>query len=107
MKRYIDVDAFATILKSHVLYLNDVYGNDCAVGNTLKIVIDEINAFPAVDVQEVKHGEWNRIKQIKHWADTETVSTNIAGFYCSLCGMEEKFKYNYCPNCGAKMNGEK
>lgn len=58
---------------------------------------EAINAAPAADVVPVVHGWWN--------AD-ET---------CSLCGEKStegldatKWNYwlpNYCPNCGAKMDG--
>lgn len=59
------------------------------------------------DVEEVKHGEWLPLKQKKHWADAEIASTNTVGFYCSVCGAEEKLKYRYCHYCGAKMEGKK
>lgn len=54
------------------------------------------------DYVEVKHGEW--------------VHTTELGFLlihhywnCSLCGAmsENSGIENYCPNCGAKMDGEK
>ena len=59
---------------------------------------ERIKALPAADVVPVVHGWWN--------AD-ET---------CSLCGEKStegldatKWNYwlpNYCPNCGAKMDGK-
>lgn len=62
-----------------------------------EICTQEINSIPAADVAPVVHGWWN--------AD-ET---------CSLCGEKStegldatKWDYwlpNYCPNCGAKMDG--
>ena len=49
---------------------------------------------PSADVVEVRRGEWNK---------------NGNGRDCQICG----FKYyanggffNYCPNCGAKMDGK-
>ena len=63
----------------------------------LEICTQEINSIPAADVAPVVHGRWN--------AD-ET---------CSVCGEKStegldavKWDYwlpNYCPNCGAKMDG--
>ena len=42
------------------------------------------------DVQPVKHGRWK-------WSE---------GGQCSECGFHNSnFGYNYCPNCGAKMDG--
>lgn len=53
----------------------------------------------AADVVEVRHGRW-------------VGRGSIADPYikCSLCGQEKpillgNFKFNYCPNCGAKMDG--
>lgn len=66
---------------------------------------DEGDNIPTADVEEVRHGEWIPLKQKKHWADTETISTDIVGFCCSECGAEEKFKHRYC-HCGAKMDGK-
>ena len=52
-----------------------------------------INAAPAADVVEVKHGRW-----VSH--DLEVT------FSCSECDFTTDFRLsNYCPNCGAKMDG--
>ena len=57
---------------------------------------EKIAALPAADVQPVKHGRW-----ICH--DDE-----ILGFTteCSVCHVEGCLDGYYCPNCGAKMDGE-
>lgn len=61
-----------------------------------------IAAMPAVDAVPVVHGRW--IPRKGKW---------FVYFQCSVCG--EKISYpsadgkaltNYCPNCGAKMDGE-
>lgn len=49
--------------------------------------------------RKVQHG---------HWIDAR----HALGFFsprCSVCGQFNKYheKYNYCPNCGAQMNGGK
>lgn len=46
------------------------------------------------DVVEVRHGHWEKLKD---------------GYWCSNCCILEKDlkqEYNYCPNCGAKMDGK-
>lgn len=50
---------------------------------------------PTIDVVPVRHG---------HWTD----DTGIEGAwnYCSVCGEQAIDLYNYCPNCGAKMDEE-
>ena len=53
-----------------------------------------------IEYKEVKHGEWivcGDGKYVPHM--------------CSVCGKTAKLwynnkPYNYCPNCGAKMDGD-
>ena len=49
---------------------------------------------PTIDVAPVKHGRW-----IMH--DDEFGLT----CECSVCHIETMGDGNYCPNCGAKMDG--
>lgn len=55
----------------------------------------KINTIPAADVVEVRHGEW-------------VICSDGYYPYCSICKAEPKngVMSNYCPNCGAKMNGK-
>ena len=60
-----------------------------------------IKTFPAADVAPVRHGRW-----IDAYPDIEPNPMFMYGI-CSECGFEQGIsKYlNYCPNCGAKMDG--
>ena len=50
-----------------------------------------------VDVSPVRHGHWNAINQI---------ATGLPWKYrCNDCGCPQEYTHNYCPNCGAKMDG--
>lgn len=71
-----------------------LYDADAITMNGVKI----LNQFPSSDVEPVKHGRWKCNKP------------------CPVCG-EDRFKGldadiwadwepPYCPNCGAKMDGE-
>ena len=55
----------------------------------------------AADVAPVRHGRW-----IDAYPDIEANPMFMYGI-CSECGFEQGIsKYlNYCPNCGAKMDG--
>ena len=56
---------------------------------------------PTADVVEVKHGYWKR----GQWVD----DYNAGGYYlaeCNLCGCTQEKASNFCPNCGAKMDGK-
>ena len=56
---------------------------------------------PAADVAPVAHGRW-----VDAYPDIEPNPMFMYGI-CSECGFEQGIsKYlNYCPNCGAKMDG--
>ena len=66
-----------------------------------------IQKQPAEDVVEVKHGKW-KLKQYEGGIlDGEIYDE------CSICEYQRffddiRFKtaFNYCPNCGAKMDGK-
>ena len=71
-------------------------------GHTPKDAIDRIAKISA-DVEEVRHGTW------------QTAGTFDDFAKCSVCGLIDhslnevysRGTYNYCPNCGAKMDGER
>lgn len=57
---------------------------------------------PTADVQEVRHGEW--VERVKIRKDGEA---RLVHWQCSLCGCFLGTNIaNYCPNCGAKMDGD-
>ena len=60
-----------------------------------------VDSIPAVDAVEVRHGWW----LFEEYPD-EYYSSK-----CSLCGFETVEAaylkgWNFCPNCGARMDGE-
>ena len=54
---------------------------------------------PIANNAETKHGQWQ-----KHYRSGITVSD---GFVSSCCDMWNERKTPYCPNCSAKMDGER
>lgn len=60
-----------------------------------EICTQEINSIPAADVEPVVHGRW-----IPFHSD---VAGDIQ--YCSACEIGFGAKMDYCPHCGAKMDG--
>lgn len=64
----------------------------------------EIEMITTADVVEVRHGKWEDVVVLD-------VSYNNYQHTCGACGKSyfdnNKFNYPYCPNCGAKMNGER
>lgn len=62
--------------------------------NRLPVWIDELQTH---DVQEVRHGKW------------VNVNPTVDSVQCSNCGYQfqsTELTTPYCPNCGAKMEGE-
>ena len=96
MSRLIDVDA---ITDSEII---DYLGIDYA--SCLPDVRDMLNDQPTIEAVPVVHGEWEEITD--DWSD-ETI------YRCSVCGEDfvtidctpVENLYNFCPNCGAKMEG--
>ena len=57
-----------------------------------------IEIIPAADVAPVRHGRW--VEQEKY--------TFGVMYDCSICGdriLDNGHSWNYCPNCGAIMDG--
>ena len=73
-----------------------LYDADAITMSGVKI----LNQFPGADVAPVRHGRW------------VSVPHKLARV-CSVCNRDEPYKfadidtdvYDYCPNCGAKMDG--
>ena len=83
-KRLIDANAI-----HYCFYDLDNYHSFSAVTD------DEIAEMPTVDAVEVVHGRWVCLEPI------------MCLFICSECGQRiVSESFNYCPNCGAKMDGD-
>ena len=61
--------------------------------------IDRIlNSMPTIE--ECKEGKW------VYGKDEETGEDDLYAWTCSECGGKYPWKPNFCPNCGARMEGE-
>lgn len=65
-----------------------------------------IEGMQAADVQPVVHGKWDTHDVVKVLCSGKTLD----GFcQCEACGDVFPLaysEYNYCPNCGARMDGD-
>ena len=81
-----------------------LYDADAITMSGVKI----LNQFPVADVAPVRHGRWISLTDCSN-----------AGVYCSvchkkvykedyaICNRKNKLRSDYCPHCGAKMDGER
>lgn len=102
MARYINADNLINELSAACMPIYEK-GITGILGDNSSIA-DIINEQPTADVQEVKHGHW-----IPERDPDE--GNRIQCYHCSVC--DDDFHYigafiatKYCPNCGARMDGE-
>ena len=93
MTKYIEAARAATIIAEKL-------------GIPIAELVDTFAEIPAADVAVVQHGRWEK-------SEDNYYSLNLVK--CSVCHEEWCFEidddvkdlnYNYCPNCGAKMDKE-
>lgn len=83
--RLIDADALRQTMESNLYWGLDSDG----------AILDTIDGAPTIEAAPVVHGRWDEECR------------------CTACGWygEDKYKrdalgFNYCPNCGARMDGD-
>ena len=64
------------------------------------MLCEMIDDAHTIDAVEVVHGRWD--KPVEHGLP---YAANHLGVVCSYCCKWSDNDYNYCPNCGAKMDG--
>lgn len=93
--RLISAEKLAEILREQCC--DECMTDDCYYCNIYQIK-EIIRNMPTVDAEPVRHG---------HWVDE---GKKFLPVYCSRCGFgkvyEDQRNYDYCPNCGAKMDEE-
>lgn len=88
--RYIEIDSIIEQIKAeHCERCTNHRCTLCDIDEVLLLLEEADDA----DVVEVKHGEWEVY--------------GLRNPQCSLCRGYHISKDNYCPNCGAKMDGER
>ena len=113
-KRLIDANEFHAYLEDvRQIYLEEDTFSSNFAAEVIETVQDEYLAkAPTVDAAEVVHGRWREKMLVGGFAEEW-------GFVCSECGCtvsdrsnlgigryaSNNQRLNYCPNCGAKMDG--
>lgn len=107
MAKYIDAEAVITgvrkIRTKHAI--EGTFGahqtENIMIASTLEAVAQMLEVLPAADVQEVKHGEW----KLDGFVDFDDGTSQVM-LKCSVCGTTQGVMTDYCPNCGASMDGD-
>ena len=116
MSKYIDVDVFIKSFREALPGLKaqvdpDLTPKACAYLRGGEAIIEDLTKFPAADVAPVRHGEW-----LNFYGDFSTAECELCAELYEVSPDEspqkeyfDAFKefYRYCPNCGAKMDGER
>ena len=79
--------------KRFVFQMEDLINNEVVFKTVYKDLAEFIKSAPSADVAPVRHGRW--VQKIDH-------------YICSVCGDDcwafSAPEYNYCPNCGCRMD---
>lgn len=95
MAKYIEKEVAVNIAEKYGLTDGSVLGRHSGIADC---IASEIAALPIADVAPVVYGKWEVIHIKNHWDKAR----------CSACKrVFESYEWgsNYCPVCGAKMEG--
>lgn len=98
MSKYINVDKieYKTICYPHLDFATGTIRTEQLAG--FYALKTDIDAMPTADVQEVKRGHWDEIRD-EHG--------NLVTWIHRECGRMSMGEDNYCPKCGALMLEDK
>ena len=72
-------------------------------------VLGRLRNIPTADVVPVKHGKWILVEEPMGWTDVDCAMCSVCkeDFVLGDWDMESiKINMKYCPNCGARMDGD-
>ncbi len=101
-QRLIDVNKAMDINTLYDWYITSVMPDDepAWTDKHIEELFNDFYVIPkeisTIEAEPVRHGKWEEIKN---------AYGELEGWLCK-CGREVKSKENYCPNCGARMDGE-
>lgn len=94
MAEYIEREAAVKIVEKYSLANGSVLGRHSGLADC---ITSEIAALPAADIAPVVHGRWIQVD-----------STKCRCSHCDIIALIALYPHgdkNFCPNCGAKMDG--
>lgn len=108
-KRLIDANALmAYFEEQYNLAMDDPDPVSGYVMAALRCCTEYFKAIPTVDAKPVVHGRWEHdaVELCNPFVDALPIWGDV--MQCSVCKeyIEGSHGTNYCPNCGAKMDGD-
>lgn len=106
MARYIDVEPLEDKLKEHIKKTE----SELMLG-ALSTFLRVLDITPTADVAQVRHRHWDVLEPMP----MHDIKGNLSWgnwYVCTGCGFATTAieghitQYKYCPNCGARMDGE-
>lgn len=93
-------------------YSKDIFADEKIAYVAAAKLLRSVEDIPAADVAPVVHGQWKaQMDSERSGFQFLTLPDQIMGYICSNCGgeaieyVDDYFLADYCPNCGAKMDG--
>ena len=108
-KRLIDANALKQMFdkreEDDVEWYGGVHIAECFPADDAKEMVDKM---PTVDAVPVVHGRWEVVHGVLTPGGDPLLRCPICKSRESehLCGIECRTVWHYCPNCGAKMDGD-
>ena len=103
MDEYIRKQDAVAVAESYQVERTGFHLNDYEYGRNqvADSIASDLEDIEPADVAPVVHGHWIMGK----YTDDD-LRYNDYSYRCNRCGKIVDFEENYCPNCGAKMDGE-
>ena len=97
--RLIDADALVQRYKEHKELLAKNREKNQEKINFLHALTLDVKRAKKIEAEPVRYGRW------KAEIITDALGCKRYFYACSVCGKKSDDWYDYCPNCGAKMDG--
>ena len=101
MAKYIDADELLKRLNACKYPAEKTTMRQVTYNAVISDACRSVDAMPAADVQEVRHGRWKHTRDLYSCPDGNQL---FYGKICSVCNNVSPYETPYCMNCGAKMD---
>ena len=100
MAEYIDREAAIKIAESYGLKNGSAFGRHSGIADC---IAEAISIIPSADVAQVRHGRW--LTWEEQFPGEKPRRSNNLGVFCDKCHNHADNRTDFCPHCGAKMDG--